>query len=64
MLLQMMVSKYPDELKLSGPLLVCLTPLQKPKADVWYSKQPVGVHTVNGFMKAIVDTGGPKGNGK
>ena len=62
MLLEMMLSKRPDELKFSGPLY--LTPLQKPKPDVWYSKQPVGVHTVNGFMKAIADTGGLKGNGK
>ena len=58
MLLEMMLSKRPDELKLSGPLY--LTPLQKPKPNVWYSKQPVGIHTVNGFMKAIADTGGLK----
>ena len=62
MLLQMMLSKRPDELKLSEPLY--LTPLQKPKPDVWYSKQSVGIHTVNGFMKAIAETGGLKGNGK
>lgn len=62
MLLEMMLSKRPDELKLSGPLY--LTPLRKPRPDLWYSKQPVGIHTVNGFMKAIADSGGLNGNGK
>ena len=35
MLLEMMLSKRPEELKLSGPLY--LIPLQKPKANIWYS---------------------------
>ena len=60
MLLEMMLSKRPEELKLSGPLY--LTPLQKLKLDTWYRKQPVGIHTVNGFMKAIANAGGLKGN--
>ena len=58
MLLEMMLSKHPDEQKSSGPLY--LTPLRKPRPDLWYSKQPVGIHTVNGFMKAVADAGGPK----
>ena len=62
MLLKMMLSKRPDELKLSGPLY--LTPLRKPRPDLWYSKQPVGIHTVNGYMKAIADAGSLNGNGK
>ena len=56
MLLEMMLSKHPDKLKLSGPLY--LTPLQKPKPNVWYTKQHVGIRM------ALADTGGLKGNGK
>ena len=32
--------------------------------DIWYSKQPVSICNVNGFMKAIADAGGLKGNCK
>ena len=62
MLLEMMLSKRPEELRQSGSLY--LTPLRKPNPHVWYSKQPVGVHTVNNFMNSIVEDGGLKGNGK
>jgi len=62
MLLEMMLSKHPEKLKLSGPLY--LTPFQKPKPDIWYSKQPVGIHTVNIFMKTIADAEDLNGNGK
>ena len=54
-LVMLMLSKCPEQLKLSGPLY--LTPLQKPKPNIWYSKQPVGIHTVNGYMKAIAVAG-------
>ena len=36
----------------------------EPKPSVWYSKEPVGIHTVNGFMKGIAEVGGLTGNGK
>ena len=55
MLLEVMLSKRHEDLKLSGPLY--LTPLQKPKPSIWYSKQPIGIHTINGFMKTIADAG-------
>jgi len=55
MLLEMMLSKHPEELKLSG--LLYLTPLQKLKPDIWYSKQPVGIPTINGFMKTTAEDG-------
>ena len=55
MLLEMMLSKRPEELKRSGPLY--LTTLQKPNLSIWYSKQPIGIHTINGFMKTIADAG-------
>ena len=51
LLLEMMLSKCPEELRQSGSLY--LTPLRKPKPHVWYSKQPVGVYTVNNFMNSI-----------
>jgi len=59
MLLEVMLSKCPEKLKLSEPLY--LTPFQKPKPDIRYSKQPVGIHTVNIFMKTIADAEGLKG---
>jgi len=62
MLLEMMLSKHPEKLKLSGPLY--LTPFQKPKPDIRYSKQHVSIHTVNVFIKTIADAEGVKENGK
>ena len=61
-LLEMMLSKHPEELKMTG--LLYLTPLRKPKPHVWYSQQPVGIHTVNRFMKNIAEVGKLSGNGK
>ena len=49
--LEFMVSKRPLDLRSSGPLY--LQPLQKPKPDIWFSHQPVGVNTINRYMKDI-----------
>lgn len=54
-LLEMMLTKRPEEMKHSGPLY--LTPLKKPKPNLWYSRLPVSVHTVNNFMNSIADDG-------
>ena len=38
-----------------GPLY--LRPLESPHIDVWYSSQPVGIHTINTYMKAMAKLG-------
>ena len=44
--LERLISKLPQHLKKSGPLY--LQPLTKPKPDVWYSIQPVGINKIDG----------------
>ena len=51
---ELMVSKRPADLQSSGPLY--LTPLQKPKPDVWFSCQPVGVNTINKYKAGLSTT--------
>ena len=51
-----MISKRPDELKNSGSLY--LKPLDPPTDDVWYTNQPVGIHTIDTYMKCIATQGG------
>ena len=60
--LEMMLSKRLEEMKHLGPLY--LTPLKKPKPNLWYSRLPVVVHMVNNFMKSIADDGELTENGK
>jgi len=43
-------------LKQSGPLY--LRPLEKPKRDVWFSTQPVGVNKINSYVKELATLGG------
>ena len=50
--LEFMISKRPPELQHSGQLY--LRPLTKPQTKVWYSKQPVGVNTINGYNIAEI----------
>ena len=53
--LEELISRRPPQLQNSGPLY--LQPLKKPKKDVWYASQPVGVNKINGFMKMIAKLG-------
>ena len=53
---ELLVSKRPADLQSSGPLY--LTPLRKPKPDVWFSCQPVGVNTINKYMKGMTTQAG------
>ena len=45
-----------------GPLY--LRPLPQPKGAVWYSKQPVGINTINRYMKDIAEKAGLGDSGK
>ena len=53
--LELLISKRPPNLKNTGPLY--LRPLDKPHEDVWYSSQPVGVNTIDTYMKKIAKLG-------
>lgn len=54
-LVELLISKRPHRLKATGPLY--LRPLESPRKDVWYSLQPVGIHTINTYMKEIAKDG-------
>ena len=49
MFLNLMISRRPDSLKHSGPLY--LRPLDLPRGDIWYASQPVGVHTIDTYVR-------------
>ena len=55
-----LISKRPAELQTCGPLY--LAPLQKErdwaKTKVWFARQPLGVNTINQFMKNMAKEGG------
>ena len=51
MFLQLMISKRPDIMKDCGPLY--LRPLDSPQQDTQYSLQPVGVCTIDTYMKKL-----------
>lgn len=53
--LELLISKRPQKLRYSGPLY--LRPLESPHADVWYSSQPVGIQTINTYMKNMAKLG-------
>jgi len=53
--LQLLISKRPPNLKNTGPLY--LRPLDKPREDVWYSSQLVGVNTIDTYMKKMAKLG-------
>ena len=50
-LLELVISKCPIELKNCGSLY--LKPLNTPNDEVWYTAQPVGIHTIDTYMKYI-----------
>ena len=61
-IMEAMIVKRPDELQNTGPFYP--RPLPQPKGAVWYSKQPVGVNTINQYMKDIAEKGGLENSGK
>ena len=61
-ILEFMISKRPPELQNSGHLY--LRPLTKPKMTMWYSKQPIGVNTIDSYMKKIAEKAKISGTGK
>lgn len=62
--LEKLVAKRPEEMKNSGALY--LTPRKKlhEDADVWYSSTPVGVNTIDKYMKAMAQLAGLTKTGK
>ena len=58
-ILEFMISKRPPELS-----HLYLRPLTKPKMTVWYSKQTVGVNTIDSYMKKISEKAKISGTGK
>ena len=47
--MELIVSKRPADLQ---------TPLQKPKTNVWFSRPPVGLNTINQYMKHMATQAG------
>lgn len=62
--LEKLVAKRPEKMKNSGALY--LTPRKKlhEDADVWYSSTPVGVNTIDKYMKAMAQLAGLTKTGK
>jgi len=44
--------------KLEAVWSTLLRPLEKPKRDVWFSVQPVGVNKINSYVKELATLGG------
>ena len=50
-LLKMFLSHRPEEMKSSRPFYVAV--IQRPKSQVWYKRQRMGIHSINSFMKSM-----------
>ena len=50
-LLKTFLSHRPDEMKRSGPFYLAV--IERPKSQVWYKRQRMGIHSINSFMKSI-----------
>jgi len=63
-LLEKLFSKRPEKMKAFGPLY--LTPLRNFQADrdVWFSSTPVGVNTIDTYMKTMANAAGLHTTGK
>ena len=61
-LLKPVISKRPIELENCGSLY--LEPLDTPNDKVWYTAQPVSIHTIDTYMKYIAMQGGLDLNNK
>jgi len=53
--LELLISKRPESLRATGPLY--LRPLNWPREDVWYSSQPVGIQTIDTYMRNMAMLG-------
>ena len=58
--LEKVLSKRPDDLCDNGPLYLC--PLKRErdwlKAPVWYSRCPLGINSINSFIKGMTEAAG------
>ena len=46
------LSRRPPELRESGPFYLAV--IERPKTEVWYKKQRLGIHSIDQMMKNIV----------
>ena len=46
------LSRHPPELRESGPFYLAV--IERPRAEVWYKKQRLGIHSIDQMMKNIV----------
>ena len=51
-LLKQYLSKRPQELRDKGPFYLAI--IEKPKRNVWYKKQRLGVNSIDNMMKSVV----------
>ena len=50
-LLKTFLSHRPEEMKRSGPFYLAV--IERPKSQVWYKRQRIGIHSINSFMKSM-----------
>ena len=50
-LLKTFLSHRPEEMKNSGPFYLAV--IERPKSQVWYKRQRMGIHSINSFMKSM-----------
>ena len=50
-LLKTFLSHRPDEMKRSGPFYLAV--IERPKSQVWYKRQRMGIYSINSFMKSM-----------
>ena len=54
-LLKTFLSHRPEEMKSSGPFYLAV--IERPKSQVWYKRQRMGIHSINSFMKSLAVQG-------
>ena len=50
-LMKNFLSRRPDDMKSSGPFYLAV--IERPKSQVWYKRQRMGIHSINSFMKSM-----------
>ena len=50
-LLKTFLSHRPEEMKSNGPFYLAV--IERPKSQLWYKRQRMGIHSINSFMKSM-----------
>ena len=50
-LLKTFLSHRPEEMKSNGPIYLAV--IERPKSQVWYKRQRMGIHSINSFTKSM-----------